>query len=81
MESSLMSELFKYAPVPIGCLVVIYMLVKVFIRHLEKRDAVLRELGHDCHKIQRDAIASINENSRVLGQVTECLNRINGAKV
>ena len=81
METSLLFELIKYAPVPIGCLVVIYMLVKIFLKHLEKRDEVLKEIGHTCHDVQPRSIEAINDNSKVLGQVMECLNRLNGAKL
>jgi len=71
-------DLLKYSPVPVACLIVIYKLVCVFIKHMEARDAVLAAIGDNCHRIQKMAIEAMNSNTKQLGRVESLLARING---
>ena len=77
------SELIRQCPT----LVVLAWLVWMFLKHLSQRDQMLKDLGHDCHEVQRDAIKAINANSKALGEnqraldaVHWTLKRINGNK-
>ncbi len=74
MSGGLLEELIKQIPA-VGCLALI---VIVFLKHLEKRDANLSVISKGCHEIQKDAIKCINENTRVLGEVCSVLLRLNG---
>lgn len=57
---------------------VMAFMVWVFLKHLRQGDQVLRDISQGCHEVQRDAIAAINENSRVLASVETHLKRLNG---
>ena len=83
-------ELFTQAPGIVGILIIVRWTLKA----MRSRDALLKDLGKDyedsrdqCHKVQRDAIDSMRENSRVLGEnsavmreITTLLHRMNGSK-
>ena len=74
-------DLVKYSPVPVACLVVIYKLVHLFLRHLEVRDKLLKTLGDSCHEVQRSAIEAINRTTQQMGRVEVMLTRMNGVKL
>lgn len=78
MADAWLIDLLKYSPVPVACLIVIYKLVVVFIKHMEQRDETLKLIGRDCHEIQRMAIDAMNRNTEQQARVEVLLNRING---
>lgn len=69
-------ETAKQAPT----LAVMAWLVFAFLRHLGKRDDVLKGIGDRWHEVQRDSTKAIQENTRMLGKVDEALNRLNGRR-
>ncbi len=70
----------------------ILLIVAWTLKAMRSRDALLKDLGKDyedsrdqCHKVQRDAIEAMRENSRVLGEnvglmreIMTTLRRLNG---
>jgi len=41
----------------------------LFLKHLGKRDDKLKDINEECHRVQRDVIEAMRENSRVIGQL------------
>jgi len=74
MLEDFFTQLAAQAP-SLGILVVV---VIIFLRHLNKRDEMLNGISEKCHEVQRDAINTIKENSRVLGEISVVLRKLNG---
>ena len=65
MEAA-MTEAARQVP----ALVVLVIVVLIFVSYLTKRD-------DSCNEVQRDSKRCIEENSRVIGEVSECLRQNN----
>lgn len=55
-------------------------IVKEFMVFQKSRDAMLENIGATCHEVQNRAIDAINENSKVLGEVSGLLSKLNGSR-
>ncbi len=44
-----------------------------FLDHLERRDATLRDIGNDCHAVQRESIEAMKQTNRVIGESNEVI--------
>ena len=75
MDLSWVAEAAKQIP----ALLVLVFLIHKFLKYLIKRDEALEGISEQCHKVQRDAIEAIKQNSRALGEVSVLLKRLNGA--
>ena len=58
--------------------------LKNFLAVLEKRDELLTVISDRCHETQRattqQTTEALRETSRVMGQVTRAIDRMNGAR-
>lgn len=73
-----MDKILEMAVGQVPALVVLVWLVHYFLRNLKERDHFLRDIGEGCHEVQRDAIETIKENTRVLGEMHTYLKHLNG---
>ncbi len=71
-------DFFAQLATQVPSLGVLVVVVVIFLRHLNKRDELLGDISEKCHEVQRDAINTIKENSRVLGEMSVILRRLNG---
>jgi uncharacterized protein YoxC len=69
-----MDEVLTEAARQVPSLVVLVVLVIYFLRALDKRDQTIRAIAETCHAAQRDGVAAITQNTRVLGMVGEALD-------
>lgn len=76
-----MEDIVKMALEQAPSLAVLVFLVVYFIRYLKGRDEEIASTAKECHKLQEHAIKAIEENSRVIGGVTEVIRKCNGVKV
>ena len=70
--------LFSQLATQIPSLTILVIIVCFFLRYLIKRDEVLKDISERCHEVQRDAIKTMHENSKALGEISIILRRING---
>lgn len=73
-------EAFEKVITQVPALAVLAYIVWKFLQYLRAQEERLKSLSEGCHVVQRDAIVAIRENSRVLGGVTQVLDKMNGKK-
>lgn len=69
-----MEQMLTEAVRQVPSLVVLVLLVVQFLRALDRRDQTIRAIADTCHAAQAQASRVIEDNSRALGRVTECLD-------
>ena len=89
MMEQFIDGLIKTSPIAVAMLIVVIVYVRserqsreAFLAVLEKRDALLSTISERCHATQRETTKqttdALLETSRMLGQVTRVLARVNG---
>ena len=51
-------------------------IVWVFIKHLDRRDQVIKEISEECHSVHNRSIEAVNENKELMGRNTQVLGQV-----
>lgn len=57
-------------------LAVLTAIVVIFLRHMQKRDEMLRSIGQDCHEVQNRSIMAMERNTEQLGKTEKVLDEV-----
>lgn len=75
-----MDKLLESLVADVPNLAILGVIVWMFIKYLMKKDSLNERIADSCHEVQNRAIKSIDENTRVLGEVGEMLRKVNGVE-
>jgi len=73
-----MEDILKDAAKEVPNLVILMVIVVYFLKHLTNRDKRSSMMTEECHKVQRETHVVIKENSKMLGEVSIGLQKLNG---
>jgi len=73
MDADTLVEIAKQVP----ALLILGWVVLAFLKAMSRRDDTANKVADNCHLTQRDAIKAMQENSRVLGETSAALERVN----
>jgi hypothetical protein len=62
----LLNKSLQHAP----SLAIMAFMVYIFLKHLARRDVLMKTIGDECHTVQRDSIKAINSNTKMLAEVS-----------
>ena len=68
------TEAAKQAP----ALIILAVMVYVFLRHLQSKEKASADMAKRCHDVQEKSFEAINENTKMLGEVSVILRVVNG---
>ena len=69
-----LTEAARQAP----ALIIFAAMVYIFLRHLQTKERASAEMAKRCHDVQEKSFEAINENTKMLGEVSVILRVVNG---